>query len=184
MTKYEKQYRPKKYDALPEVFLSDRQASAAASRMVKAGMARKIGPRLYTRNVLDAPEDVVSRNLWPLVALLAPGAVVSHRTAFENRPAPDGSVFLSGSLPTPDRPARHHPSGRSGRQRPGRAGDMPYMQARSTWPHAPAPSWRTCCRPGAKGHWSQGPSAGRASSSDWPKSLRVGGRGGAEPAAG
>ena len=99
MTKYEKQYRPKKYDALPEVFLSDRQASAAASRMVKAGMARKIGPRLYTRNVLDAPETVVARNLWPIVALLMPGAVVSHRTAFENRPAPDGSVFLSGPYP-------------------------------------------------------------------------------------
>ena len=67
--------------------------------MVRAGTARKIGPRLYTRNVLDAPEDVVARNLWPVVALLMPGAVVSHRTAFENRPAPDGSVFLSGPYP-------------------------------------------------------------------------------------
>ena len=89
----------KKYDVHPEVFLSDREGSAAASRMVKAGTARKIGPRLYTRNVLDPPEAVVSRNLWPIVALLAPGTVVSHRTAFENRAAPDGSVFLSGTYP-------------------------------------------------------------------------------------
>ncbi len=89
----------KKSAPLPEVFLSDREGSQAASRMVKAGAARKIGPRLYTRDMLDAPEAVVSRNLWRIVALLAPGAIVSHRTALENRPAPDGSIFLSGPYP-------------------------------------------------------------------------------------
>ena len=87
-----------KYD-LPEVFLSDRAASASVSRMVKNGTARKIGPRLYTRNMQNAPEMIVFRNLWRIVALLVLGTVVSHRTAFENRPAPDGSVFLSGSYP-------------------------------------------------------------------------------------
>lgn len=115
----------KKVDTLPEVFLSDRAGSAAASRMVKAGTARKIGPRLYTRNVLDAPEAVVARNLWPVVALLAPGAVVSHRTAFENRAAPDGSVFLSGPYPR-----RIVLPGVTLRQTVGSgpvAGDMPYM---------------------------------------------------------
>ena len=94
-----KRYDKKKYDRLPEVFLSDTETSTPASRMVKAGAARKIGPRLYTRNVLDAPETIVARSLWPIVALLMPGAVVSHRTALENRPAPDGSVFLSGPYP-------------------------------------------------------------------------------------
>jgi len=94
-----KKHDPKKHEMLPEVFLSSSESSASASRMVRAGTARKIGPRLYTRNVQDAPEDVVSRNLWPIVALLMPGAVVSHRTAFENRAAPDGSVFLSGTYP-------------------------------------------------------------------------------------
>lgn len=89
----------KKRDILPEVFLSDRDSSASASRMARAGTARKIGPRLYTRNVADTPEEIVSRNLWSIVALLAPGGVVSHRTAFENRPAPDGSIFLSGAYP-------------------------------------------------------------------------------------
>jgi hypothetical protein len=29
--------------------------------------------------------------------MFMPGTVISHRTAFENRPAKDGSVFLSGS---------------------------------------------------------------------------------------
>ena len=86
----------KKSAALPEVFLSGREESTSVGRMVRAGTARKLGPRLYTRNMLDAPEAVVARNLWPVVALLAPGTVVSHRTAFENRAAADGSVFLSG----------------------------------------------------------------------------------------
>jgi len=89
----------KKNDALPEVFLSAEELSTVISRMVKAGTARKLGPKLYTRNMADQPEAIVSRNLWPIVALLMPGSVVSHRTAFENRAAPDGSVFLSGPYP-------------------------------------------------------------------------------------
>lgn len=86
-------------DGLPEVFLSGRATSTIVSRLVQAGHARKIGPRLYTRNLVDAPEAIIARSLWPIVALLAPGAVVSHRTALENRPALDGSVFLSGPYP-------------------------------------------------------------------------------------
>jgi hypothetical protein len=89
----------KKIDTLPEVFLSDTELSTTVGRMVKAGAARKLGPALYTRNMKDAPEAIVSRNLWPIVKLLMSGAVVSHRTAFENRAAPDGSVFLSGPYP-------------------------------------------------------------------------------------
>ena len=90
---------PKKKNDLPEVFLSTRELSKTVSRMVKAGTARKLGPKLYTRNMKDTPGAVVSRNLWPITAQLMPGSVVSHRTAFENRAAPDGSVFLSGPYP-------------------------------------------------------------------------------------
>lgn len=89
----------RKIDNLPEVFLSDTTLSTTIGRMVKAGLARKLGPALYTRNMKDAPEAIVSRNLWAIVRLLMAGAVVSHRTAFENRAAPDGSVFLSGPYP-------------------------------------------------------------------------------------
>ena len=89
----------KHYDLLPEVFVSDRAEAQAIGRMVRAGTARKIGPRLYTRNMRDEPETIVASSLWPIVALLAPGTVVSHCTAFENRAAPDGSVFLSGNYP-------------------------------------------------------------------------------------
>jgi len=110
---------------LPEVFVSDRAGARAIGRMVRAGTARKIGPRLYTRNMRDAPEAVVVSSLWPIVALLAPGTVVSHRTAFENRAAPDGSVFLSGPYPR-----QIVLPGVTLRQVQGSgpvAGDMPYM---------------------------------------------------------
>lgn len=84
-------------DEQPEVFLSHRDISHHVSRAVSEGRLRKLGPRLYTPNVNDDPSDVVGRNRWQIVALLFPGAVVSHRTALEGQPAPDGSVFLTGT---------------------------------------------------------------------------------------
>ena len=36
----------------------------------------------------------MQRNLWPLVDSYLPGALIADRTALENRPAADGSVFL------------------------------------------------------------------------------------------
>ena len=105
--------------------MSDRETSKAVSRMVQAGTVRKIGARLFTRNLTDMPERIVARNLWPIAALLAPGTVVSHRTAFENKAAPDGSVFLSGAYPR-----QIILPGITLRQVPGSGpvlGDLPYM---------------------------------------------------------
>lgn len=81
-------------DALPEAFVSNTDVSRAVSRAVRAGKLRKIGSRLYTKNLADAPEAVVRRNLWSVVAGYFPGAVVADRTAFEIGPASDGSVCL------------------------------------------------------------------------------------------
>ena len=55
---------------------------------------RKLGSRLYTRNLTDFPEAIVRRNLWQLVSAYAPGALIADRTALENAPANDGSIFL------------------------------------------------------------------------------------------
>jgi hypothetical protein len=79
---------------MPEVFVSDADLAAAVSREVRSGRLRKLGSRLYTRNLNEGPEKLVQRNLWPLVASYLPGALIAGRTALENRPAPDGSVFL------------------------------------------------------------------------------------------
>jgi Fic/DOC family len=82
------------FSTMPEAFVSSSELATAVSREVKAGRLRKLGSRLYTRNLKEPSENIVKRNLWPLVAAYLPDALISDRTALENRPAADGSVFL------------------------------------------------------------------------------------------
>ncbi len=82
------------FSNMPEVFVSTVDLASAVSREAKLGRLRKIGSRLYTRNLAEKPEKLVLRNLWPLVESYLPGALIADRTALENRPAVDGSVFL------------------------------------------------------------------------------------------
>jgi hypothetical protein len=81
-------------DTLPEVFLSTTAQSSAVSRATASGALRRIGPKLYTKNLVDPPEQIVRRHLWPLIAAYVPGALIADRTALENVPAPDGSIFV------------------------------------------------------------------------------------------
>ncbi len=113
----------------PEVFASTTADSEAISRAVGAGKARKLGGRLYTRN-LDQPLEAVGRRNWQsIVAHHFPDAVVVDRSAFEAKPAPDGSVFLdAGPEYASKRPVRL--PGLILRPRRGSGpvpGDMPYM---------------------------------------------------------
>src|ERR1035437_7376180 len=78
----------------PEAFVSSDELTGEVYREVRRGTLRKLASRLYTRNLRDTPERIVHRNLWPLVAAYLPGALIADRTALENRPAADGSVFL------------------------------------------------------------------------------------------
>ncbi len=82
------------FSTLPEVFVSNSDLAAAVSREFRLGRLRKLGSRLYTRNLKEQPEKLVQRHLWPLVDAYLPGALIADRTALENRPAADGSVFL------------------------------------------------------------------------------------------
>lgn len=80
--------------SLPEVFVSTTALSAVVSRGVRQGQLRQIGSKLYTKNLVDAPERIVRRHLWPLVGSYLPGALIADRTAIENVPGRDGSVFV------------------------------------------------------------------------------------------
>jgi hypothetical protein len=82
------------FSTMPEAFVSSSELATAVSREIKAGRLRKLASRLYTRNLKEPPEKIVQRNLWPLVAAYLPNALIADRTALENRPAADGSVFL------------------------------------------------------------------------------------------
>jgi hypothetical protein len=81
-------------NALPEVFVSTTGLSSLVSRAVRQGQLRQIGSKLYTKNLDDAPERIVRRHLWPLVGAYVPGAMIADRTAIENAPAADGSIFV------------------------------------------------------------------------------------------
>jgi hypothetical protein len=113
----------------PEVFLSNARTSRAVGAAVKGGEARKVGPRLYTRNVEAPLEQVVRRNWQRIAALYFPGAVVTDRSAFLAKPSEDGSLFLDVG----DSRARREPVRLPGltirpRSGPGPVpGDMPFM---------------------------------------------------------
>jgi len=78
----------------PEAFVSTTETSRAVHRALRAGRLRRLASRLYTSNLKDAPEAIVRRNLWQIVAGYFPGALIADRTALENAPAEDGSVYL------------------------------------------------------------------------------------------
>lgn len=78
----------------PEVFVSHTAISDAVYEAVGRGELRKIGSRLYTRNLTEDPERLVRRNWYHLVTSYYPDALITDRTALENKPAEDGSVFL------------------------------------------------------------------------------------------
>lgn len=113
----------------PEVFLSDARTSRAVGAAVEAGFARKIGPRLYTRNTEAPIEQVVRRNWQRIAALYFPGAVVVDRSAFEAMPAEDGSLFLDvGASRVRREPLRLPGLTIRPRSGPGPIpGDMPFM---------------------------------------------------------
>ena len=92
---------PLRLDDLPEIFVSSKEMSSAVSKAVKSGRLRKIGSRLYTKNLSEPPAQIVKRNWHSLLKDYFPDALNSDRTALENRPAVDGSVFLisSGARP-------------------------------------------------------------------------------------
>lgn len=79
---------------MPEIFVSDTSISKAVFDAVARGHLRKIGSRLYTRNLDEEPEKLVRRNWYFLITSYYPDALITDRTALENKPAADGSVCL------------------------------------------------------------------------------------------
>lgn len=84
---------------LPEVVFSssDSAVSKQISKLVKTGKLKKIAPRIYTSNLLDAPETIIRRNLYYILGDLYPGAVMSHRSAIEFKPTDTGNIYITYS---------------------------------------------------------------------------------------
>src|SRR5271169_2749448 len=88
---------PTRLSSLPEVFVSSKATTSAVVKALKSGRLRKIASRLYTKNLTEAPEQIVKRNWHLLLRAYFPDALISDRTGLENRPAADGSVFIISS---------------------------------------------------------------------------------------
>ncbi len=74
---------------------SDSVTSRRISKWEKEGIVRKIASRIYTSNLDDTPEDIIRRNLFPILGNLYPGAILSHRSAFEFAPTASGQIFVT-----------------------------------------------------------------------------------------
>jgi hypothetical protein len=107
---------PLSLERLPEVFVSSKYMSSAVSKAVQSKRLRKLGSRLYTKNMTEPPPQIVKRHWHTLLKDYFPDALISDRTALENRPAVDGSVFIISSAQRPlslpgitFRPRKGHP---------------------------------------------------------------------------
>ena len=89
------------YQILREVVFAgtDKNSSDAISRLLKQGKIRRIAPKTYTTNFEANDADIVKRNLFPIIGRLFPGALLSHRTAFECRPTEQGDIYLTYKYP-------------------------------------------------------------------------------------
>jgi Fic family protein len=74
---------------------SNSSISKKISQLEKEGVIRKLAPRLYSGNLEDDPEKIISRNLFLVLGHLYPGAVLSHRSALEFKPTSTGQLFLT-----------------------------------------------------------------------------------------
>ncbi len=79
---------------LQEIIVADTANRRSVSRAVGQKKLRKLASRLYTANMLDAPELIIKRNIWHILGKLVPAALITDRTALELKPTPDGSIFI------------------------------------------------------------------------------------------
>ncbi|TLP75690.1 Fic family protein [Maribacter sp. ACAM166] len=73
----------------------DSVISRRISKWEDDGIVRKIASRIYTSNLEDTPEDIIRRNIFPILGNLYPGAILSHRSAFEFAPTVSGQIFVT-----------------------------------------------------------------------------------------
>jgi len=65
-------------------------------RAAAAGELRRIHAGVYTDDLKSPLEAVTRRELYPLLAAVAPDAVISHRSALESGPTKANELFLTG----------------------------------------------------------------------------------------
>ena len=67
----------------------------AVSRKASKGELLKLYPGIYTDEVNRTPAEVVRLYIWEIASYIAPGGVVSYRSAYEPRVTSDGYFFVT-----------------------------------------------------------------------------------------
>jgi Fic/DOC family len=76
----------------------DKTQARRLQRLAAAGQLRRIYAGIYTDDLTQPLESIVRRELFALCPLVAPGSIISHRSALEGgRPTTAGNLFLTGS---------------------------------------------------------------------------------------
>ena len=76
----------------------DKAQARRLQRLAAAGQLRRIYPGIYTDDLVQPLESIVSRELFALCSQLATRSIISHRSSLEGgRPTPAGSLFLTGA---------------------------------------------------------------------------------------
>lgn len=66
-------------------------------RLAERGQLRRIAPGIYTDDLVQPLESIARRELLALLASMAPGCVISHRSALNGgKPTAAGNVYLTG----------------------------------------------------------------------------------------
>ena len=74
---------------------ADPQRSGEISRKVKSGTLRKLASKLYTDELKADPAEVIRRNRQAIAAHFYPSAVISHRSALDEKLSPAGKFHIS-----------------------------------------------------------------------------------------
>ncbi len=75
---------------------ADRTEARGLQRLAAQGKLRRIFSGVYSDELVQPLEVVTRRHLLELCALITPDCIVSHRSAFEQRPTASGDYFLTG----------------------------------------------------------------------------------------
>lgn len=73
----------------------DNKEAYKISKMLREEKIRKIAPRIYTTNLEEEPSEILKRNILEIIGKLYPGAVLSHRSAFEFKPTSTNQIFVT-----------------------------------------------------------------------------------------
>ena len=74
----------------------DKAEARRLQRMAGHGQLRRIYQGIYTDDLTQPIETITRRELYSLCALIAPGSIISHRSALGKGPTSGGNYYLTG----------------------------------------------------------------------------------------